>query len=405
MNVVAKGRLLSAFSIGYLLTQVLGGVLADLLGARRIVLLSLGATAACLAVAPAAAEAFGAEGLIMMYFVMGVANGPLFPSCSVMLRDIPAKGRSRAMALVDAGGSLGGCLATALCPAVAASFGWRRLYHMLASVAMMTAAFWARTAVDPPHTDAECNKASQRDHISPSLLHVFCHPGPWALFAAHAAFNYSNYLLNAWLPTMFVERFSNVDAVLTGFYLVWPEVFGIASRIASASYVDRHILQEGRWSLLQVRRGSSIVAFLAQGIALVFAIKQTDPGLCASLLVCAAGAAGLHSCGFKANYLDLTSAHSGVLAGVGNTLASVSSAFGPMITSSILAETPGNWERIFWGVFALNFVGAIIVGVWLSVECLDGVPPGGHDLFRLLSVCCTVRGGHAAGVQKPPLAL
>jgi hypothetical protein len=97
-----------------------------------------------------------------------------------------------------------------------------------------------------------------------------------------------------------------------------------------------------------------------------------------ALLTFAATAAGFHSCGFKANYLDLTQRHGGILAGVGNMLASIASSAGPVITSGALADDPDDWGRLFRALLTLNFAGAAVVATWLSVDCLDGVASVPH---------------------------
>lgn len=372
MSLEAQGRLLGAFSTGYLLTQVAGGSLADTYGARAVVLACLIATAVGLAAAPLATSLAGAGGLAAIFFVLGLLNGPLFPACSVMLRDVPSLSRARSMAIVDAGGTLGGCLATALCPGFAQLFGWRCLYRTLAAVAAFVALVWGLLATDP----APAAPARKEPGKGLAALKIFAFAGPWALFWAHSIFNYANYFLNAWLPSMFVERFRGIDAGSAGVYLVWPELVGTAVRFLAAAFADRHLLQAGRASLHSVRRWASAAAFMLQGLFLTMAVRQEAPLPCALLLVAASASAGLHSCGFKANYLDLTTEHSGALAGVGNTLASVASAAMPVVTSSALLLFPGGWGQLFALLFFLNCTGALVVLLFLSVANLDSAAAG-----------------------------
>jgi len=311
------------------------------------------------------------DGLCMLYFVMGFANGPLFPACSVMLRDVPLRARSQASAVVDAGGTLGGCLATALCPWLASLVDWRRLYWMLAALAMGCAWVWAVLASDPASMSVSSGgKESGRKSSVGRPWALFAHPGPWALFFSHAVFNYSNYVLNAWLPTLFVERFQGVNPASVGAYLMWPEVVGIAARFGAAAVADRQ-LSDKQVTLLTVRRSSSVFAFLGQGLMLIQAARQVDPFYCAVLLTIAAGANGAHACGYKANYLDLTVAHLGVLTGVGNTLASAASAIGPAVTAATLDGKPGGFESLTMSLLCLNCLGAAICGVFLTTDCLD----------------------------------
>jgi len=362
-----RGQLLASFSQGYLFTQVAGGFLADRVGAKAVVVGSLIITGVGLILAPLFAAQLGVRGLIGTYFVIGVVNGPLFPCCSVMLRDVPPGDRSQAMAIVDAGGTIGGCLATALCPVVATLIGWQALMRCLAVVAVSTALLFAMKAVNP----APVSAGSKDEATRGNPFHMFCFAGPWALFWAHAVFNYANYFLNAWLPSMYVERFSGMTAAAAGGYLMWPELAGVATRMVFAALADKFLLKTGRVSLLGLRRSASSLAFFLQGVALMVAVRSADPLVCTAWLTVAAAVSGFHACGLKANYLDLTTAHSGLLAGVGNTLASLSSAAGPVITSAVLASHPGAWEALFGVIFCLNLAGTVVVGTLLSVSSLD----------------------------------
>merc|ERR1719203_1557665 len=127
-----------------------------------VVFAALIITGVGIGVAPTIAASYGAMGLTGVFFVLGVVNGPLFPCCSVMLRDCPPADRSQAMAIVDAGGTLGGCLATALCPAIATLIGWQRLFLLLAAVAFGTAAIFQWKAVDPSVSMETKEAASNR---------------------------------------------------------------------------------------------------------------------------------------------------------------------------------------------------------------------------------------------------
>lgn len=367
IDTAVKGQMLSSFSTGYLFTQVAGGRFADSFGAKSTVFLVLIVTAVALAVVPEIVTVFGAPGLTVVYFGLGAVNGPLFPACSVMLRHVASKDKASAMAIVDAGATLGGCLATVV-PTVAFYLSWPMLYRLLALLCAGASVAWGWCAREP--VAAPRHEASESLGVR-KMLSLFLQPGIWALFLAHGVFNYANYFLNAWMPTMFVDQFDDVDAATVGAFLMWPEVVGVMSRFVSAAVADRYVLKSGRLSLLSVRKGGSVVAFLGQGVALYCAVRQGTPVRCVFFLMCASTAAAVHSCGFKPNYLDLTTAYSGVLSGIGNTFASVASAVGPAITSEILLYRPGDWLLLFNGLFLMNCLGACVVALFLSVDNLD----------------------------------
>ncbi|CAK0858935.1 unnamed protein product [Prorocentrum cordatum] len=197
---------------------------------------------------------------------------------------------------------------------------------------------------------------------------------------------------------MFVERFEGTTAAIRGRTGANTSPLGgakvdVCADSSSPSHGWRvpHVARGG-WHRLQVRLRLPDGPPAPAGGPRVVAQGQTgvvEPGLCwpgrghadgrapdtpsacVFALTLAAASQGVHSCGFKANYLDLTSAHSGALAGIGNTFASIASAAGPVITSAALARAPGDWESLFGGLFMLNVSGAAVVLLWLCVENLD----------------------------------
>ena len=73
----------------------------------------------------------------------------------------------------------------------------------------------------------------------------------------------------------------------------------------------------------------------------------------------------LHSSGYKASYLDVGgSRHSGTLAGLGNTVASVASYLGPRLAGVVLSSAgvhdAGAWRTIFAMTALVNVAGACV---------------------------------------------
>ena len=83
-DVSTKGTLLSAYSLGYLTSQLAGGVLADRIGAKGVVLLAslLGGLLTLLS-----AGAKDISSLWLMQVLLGVSQGPLFPTSGARRRD------------------------------------------------------------------------------------------------------------------------------------------------------------------------------------------------------------------------------------------------------------------------------------------------------------------------------
>ena len=96
-------------------------------GGRGPILLALGSLGMGAYCIPWSADLFGANGLSACLFVMGLCEGPSYPSMGTLLgRWIPAHERSKAVSISDTGSSFGSMLTFAVAPPLATSL---RLAH------------------------------------------------------------------------------------------------------------------------------------------------------------------------------------------------------------------------------------------------------------------------------------
>merc|ERR1712039_187967 len=79
---------------------------------------------------------------------------------------------------------------------------------------------------------------------------------------------------------------------------------------------------------------------------------------------------GLHPSGFKANYMDLSQHSTGLLSGLGNTVASMASFVGPVVVGEILARYK-SWTLVFAVVGLVQVVAAVVFGTLSRVEPID----------------------------------
>mmetsp|Transcript_6876 Transcript_6876/g.17042 ORF Transcript_6876/g.17042 Transcript_6876/m.17042 type:complete len:354 (-) Transcript_6876:268-1329(-) len=127
-----KGSLMGAVAVGYLLTQIPGGMLADVLGAKPTITLAIAGSTA-LMVATSAASSF--EMLWLCVAIMGGMQGPLFPTSSVYLsRWSPPDERAKAASMLDVGVSVGSILIVPIASFLETILGWRNTYLVVAAV-------------------------------------------------------------------------------------------------------------------------------------------------------------------------------------------------------------------------------------------------------------------------------
>mmetsp|Transcript_2630 Transcript_2630/g.4118 ORF Transcript_2630/g.4118 Transcript_2630/m.4118 type:complete len:459 (+) Transcript_2630:61-1437(+) len=370
----SKPALLSAYSSGYILTQIAGGFFADRYGAPFVLAFTSGASAFVLLALASAPGEWGVTWWIRLYAALGLLAGPLFPASSVAVKEgVEPERRAGAAAVVDAAASAGTCVAT-LAPAVAAAtFGWRGVFIMTAVAALFVTIGSIRLGNAPRQKQFK-TKSSRRLSVtstengasaeSPYKI-LFSIPS-LSLYLCNSCDNFCKYILNAWLATMFVERYK-VSAAEAGGWLAIVEAVGVVSRVLAG--MRDPLGEKFRWV-------ASSVTFLLQGAFLFLAFNAPNPKSCALFLTLYAFCTGGHSVGFRPRYFETAPHLAGLLSGYGNTIASMASAMGPVAIGMLLGPEKGEdteldnederWNRVAWLMLAvgggLGLIGALGLG-------------------------------------------
>ncbi|CAE8691863.1 unnamed protein product [Polarella glacialis] len=412
------GQLLAAFASGYMLTQILGGALADRLGGKWILQLAINAVSIGSLAAPFAIDQ-GFWPAYWTYFLMGLLEGPSFPTAGSMLSKwIPATERATASSLADTGGSVGGLLALGGGPILATMVGWRSTFMVYGACSVVFCAVWLlfsasrptgcrwvsqaelamlikegvveqqpvqaadvdgkevlaaaslnkvlAEAVDPDATSKKPSKTKSEDGFP---WRMFLSAPVLAVCYAHSVFNFGRYFLYGWIPTYYSEVLG-VDAVTAGFYMMCLQVADAFVKLLVAPIAD-HLTSSGKLSILGLRRLLSCAGFLGFGGGLLLCCFAPNAFFVTVALVIGKSFASCHAAGFKTNYLDITRKHTGSVAGVGNTLATLSSTVAPMIAGSIIQAS--GWNAVFVLCFFVNVSGAVVFGLFSSASCIDPV--------------------------------
>lgn len=96
--------ILSSFYLGYSISHFPGGLIADRIGGKLVVVTALVSTVIITFSIPTAVSFGGASALIVIRFVMGLMQGGIFPAInSILSAWVPQHERSRMVSLVFCG--------------------------------------------------------------------------------------------------------------------------------------------------------------------------------------------------------------------------------------------------------------------------------------------------------------
>ena len=353
-----KGKVLSAFFVGYLLMMTASGVLANRYGGWLV----LGIAVVWWSVwtmltPPAAAMSIGA--LVVARIALGLGEAAVFPASINMIgRWVPPERRTRATALLISAISFGTMFALPITGWLVRDHGWAMPFYLFGAVGFVWYAAWHFYARDEAATVAAVAAAPPRAIPWRTLLSL---PAVWAIIVAHFAGNWALYVALAWLPTYFKQTFqmSLADAGLVS-AAPWLASFVVAN--LAGGWADR-MLQRGR-SATFVRKLMQGISLFGGAIALLLLVQAPNVTTAVVLMCCVTGFSAFAMSGFAANPFDIAPRHADVIWGVSNAIATLPGVFGVYLTGLLLDRT-GDFTAPFLLTAGLMVAGGIVYH-WLG---------------------------------------
>ena len=378
-----QGAVMSAFFLGYVTLQIPAGYLSDRFGGKWVLGLGVLFWSLFTLLTPASA-ALGITVLLACRFLMGVAEAVTWPSIySLYSRWVHPDRRASAVGLMNSGISGGAVIALICTPWLISVWSWQGAFYLYGVLGILWFAVWAPRARSRPadKTDwdtadavlatAEAGSAADQNDVSAQPVYprltvrgMLRSRAVWAVAVAHICINWSLYLVLSWFPT-FVNRELGADLQLAGFLALAPTIVSLVMAPLAGRLFDR-LVTNGH-DRLKVRRVMQSLAFVGITAAMM-AITLTDSLILSVTVITLSNALTAFSIGgFATNHLDIAPNQSGLLMGVTNTLAAVSSS-ASVFVSGWIQDLSGGWDAVFLTAAGVSVFGAVIYGSLSGVE-------------------------------------
>ncbi len=218
-----------AFLLAYGLMYAGGGKVIDWLGAKRgFAVMMLFWSLAC------ASHGFAAGFMMLAVsrFLLGMGEGGGFPAATKAIAEwFPARERSTAMGIVNAGSAVGSVIAPPAIAAIIATSNWRWVFFACGAVGLLWTWWWWR-AYFPPAEHAKLS-AAESEIISETILtpeptqapiswaRLFAIPQVWGLVCAKFLSDAAWYFYLFWLPK-YLYDVRGFDTKQVGYYAWIP---------------------------------------------------------------------------------------------------------------------------------------------------------------------------------------
>jgi sugar phosphate permease len=367
------GLIAAAFGIGYMIMTVVGGILVDFIGARKIwSIFSIFWSVAC----GLMAFASGLGTFFLLRLLLGVAEGPSFPALTRVAADwLPVSERARALAFGLAAVPFASFIGAPLISHLVATVGWRLMFVILAGFGIVWAIVWYLCFRDKPE---QMRNISQKEllHIQEGLDIQFksdsiAQPKTTvrsillnrSLMANNYAFFVFGYLLFfaiTWLPG-YLEQTFHINVREAGWFLTVPWITAtflilLGGVISDAIWHKTHRIRLARSHVIWICQVISAICFIP--VVIYQSLPITIIGITLGI-----GFGLMPNAAFYAINADLARDRAGTSLGIMDCGFALAGILAPLITG-FLANLTGNFNAAIGLLITLTFSSALAIILW-----------------------------------------
>ncbi|XP_030377865.1 putative inorganic phosphate cotransporter isoform X2 [Scaptodrosophila lebanonensis] len=341
-----QGYILSSFYIGYLISQVPGGILADKIGYKWVLGLSVFISGLCTVISPITITVGGAYALIVVRIIMGLSQGPIFPAMTVMLSVwVPARERGTLGTLCYSGSTVGIIVSNAVSGVLLFSLAWPWTFYFFGSLSIIWFVVFVLVCYEHPATHPFIS-LKEREYLNSTIVTLKKEkpPIPWkpmllsmvmlSVLISQLGHDWGYYVMITCLPK-YMSDVLQFSIRSNGLYTALPYVAMWIATILSGLAAD-WIIRTGKMSMTNERKLATFVAAVGPGLFMVVAsYAGCNKLLVVGLLILCMFTMGPYYAGQKLSAIDLSPCYSGTIMAIANGLGSVSGIISPSIVGAM----------------------------------------------------------------------
>lgn len=363
-NTETMGWILSAFSLGYALSQVPAGWLGDHFGPKKIITIAI-LWWSFFTVATAFAGQIPWVGWIgvawsfaLGRFLLGMGEAAAFPNSNRLIADwVNPQRRGTANSIFLVGIGLGGAATPIAISWIMRKWGWQPSFYICAILGLVLAIAWHLYVTDRPEEHRGVNQSelqvirsaplqnntytNRAEGVQPenlTLFHMLRKPSVWFLILSYFCIGYPAYIYYTWF-FIYLIRVRHLPIETGGLWGSTPFIAILILTPVGGWFSDRAIKKWGR------RRGRQSTVWL--GVVLSAAMlaagaRITDNTYAIVLLALAAGFNLFATPTWWATCNDLSPRNSGSLSGLMNMGGNIGGWISPILTATIAVKL--GWE-------------------------------------------------------------
>jgi ACS family D-galactonate transporter-like MFS transporter len=323
----AFGMVLAAFTLGYALMQIPGGMLADRYGAKALLVCAPLAWSLLTGLTGLAGTL---TSLIVVRLCFGLAEGSANASLYKLVGDnFTSRERAAASGVWQSALAIGPAAVAPLSAWLLIASGWRQMFFWFTIPGLLMALVLYRAL--PPQKDVAVVADTIDDGLGLNWSELFSRRSTWLVMIGYMTFNIGYWGYLGWMPSyLALERHLDLHAL--GYGASIPYVAGLIGLVLSA-WLSSTVLYRYRPQLIAF-------GYLAAGVALYFTFNAQTVSGCLGYLCLAAffiygnfpptAAVLLDVCPLKGR---------GTFVGIANTFGQAGGFFAPLVVGFVVRAT------------------------------------------------------------------
>ncbi|XP_029650320.1 uncharacterized transporter slc-17.2-like [Octopus sinensis] len=380
-----QSNILAGYFYGYIATNILGGILADKYGWKRVLGGSL-LSASILAILHPSLSRISGYFTLILRILTGTVSGPFCPAIySLFGRWIPPDEISLFVAITYAGQILGSVVGLSisgfLCD-YGFDNGWGSIFYVFGGSSLVFSTVWFYVAYDNPDSHPTISE-EERSHLKRTVIsekaiqkvpwkRLLLSPALWAINFGFFAYAWTDLSFQMLLPlymkeTLKVKTTSNglmSSAPAIGQIIALPLCGKFADFIRSKKYMSTHSVRIVFQTFSMVTSACLLISvgFLTCDLTVLITILLFLSGITLSF----------SSGGVIVNNIDIAPSYAGVINGISNTFCSMAGSISTLSTKALTPNgTQEEWQIVFVLCASVCLGGAILFAVLVRTEIQD----------------------------------
>jgi ACS family glucarate transporter-like MFS transporter len=376
---VQLGTVLTAFMLGYALTQPLAGRLADRFGGYKVIAFGIIWWSILTAITASVPSGIAGAFVIMIIVraLLGIGESVIYPASNRLLANwVPPHERGLANGIIFAGVGAGAGIAPPLVTFIMISYGWRASFWASAVIGVVVVLVWLLTARERPQDHPKVEQAeltliaqgmregrvaggSSREERLLSWKEIIGNRQVGLLTASYFCFGYTAFIFFTWFFT-YLSSVRGLDLKSSGIYGMLPFIAMAVACALGGWASDKLSVSRGKYV------GRCVPAAVGMFLAALFvalATQVADARVAALVLALGSGALYISQSAFWTLSADLGRSCAGSVSGFMNFGCQIGGAAVAQITP-IVAEHFG-WTSSFLVTSVACVIGAIC---WLLID-------------------------------------